>query len=153
MSSNQLCNGIPMPIVKLNRAILLIGVLAAILLQQPLITTLLFLLILPAVLFGRKGSLVFFAGSRLFARRNRDAATESPELMKFNNSIAAILLGSAQVAFATGAPLAGWILSGTVAVAASVALCGFCFGCFLYYQFRLQRFRLFGKSSGVTSEQ
>lgn len=135
-----------MPIVKLNRAILVTGVVAAILLHQPLITTLLFLLILPAAIFGRKGSLVFFAGSRLFAKWNIDAATESPELMRFNNSIAALLLGSAQVAFATGASLTGWILSGAVAVAATIALCGFCFGCFLYYQFRLNRHKLFGKT-------
>jgi len=30
-------------------------------------------------------------------------------------------------------------------VAATVALSGFCFGCFLFYQFNLQRFKLFGK--------
>jgi hypothetical protein len=32
-----------------------------------------------------------------------------------------------------------------VAVASAVALGGFCFGCFLYYQFNLQRFKLFGQ--------
>jgi hypothetical protein len=32
-----------------------------------------------------------------------------------------------------------------VGIAAAVALGGFCFGCFLYYQFNLQRYRLFGK--------
>ena len=72
--------------------------------------------------------------------------------MRFNNSIAAILLGSAQIAFLLGAPIAGWILSGCVAVAAAVALAGFCFGCFLFYQFNLQRFRLFGKKPAKESE-
>lgn len=140
------CTGIPLPIVSLNRVVLLAGIIAAILFQQPLVTTALFFIILSAVLFGKKGSLIFFIGSRLFARQNLNAKTEDQKLMRFNNSIAALLLGGAQIAFLLGAPLAGWILSGTVAVAAAVALAGFCFGCFLFYQFNLQRFKLFGNN-------
>jgi membrane associated rhomboid family serine protease len=139
------CEGIPLPIVKLNRSVLLAGIVAAIALQQPLVTTALFLIILSAVLFGKRGSLIFFVGSHLFAKQNLNSANEDPRLMRFNNSIAAILLGSAQIAFLSGAPLVGWIFSGTVAVAASIALAGFCFGCFLFHQFNLQRFKLFGK--------
>lgn len=151
MASPQLPGGIPMPIVRFNRAILLAGILLAIALQQPLITTALFLLILPSVLFGKNASLIFRLGSRLFARQNRDSATDSPELMRFNNAIAVLLLGAAQVAFLFDAALAGWILSGIVALAAAVALCGFCFGCFLYYQFNLQRYRLFGRKPEKTA--
>ncbi|NTW73536.1 MAG: DUF4395 domain-containing protein [Chlorobiaceae bacterium] len=136
-----------MPIVRFNRGILVAGVLLAIAFQQPLITTVLFLLILPAVLFGKKASPIFLVGSLLFAKQNLTAATDSPEIMRFNNAIAAILLGAAQVAFLLGAPLAGWVLSGIVALAATIALFGFCFGCFLYYQFNLQRYRLFGRNT------
>ena len=138
------CVGIPFPIVKLNRWVLLVGLLTARIIQQPIITTLLFLIILSSVVFGKSGSLIFFIGSRIFAEQNKTAPAEDPRLMRFNNSIAAILLGGAQFAFLAGAPLAGWILSGFVAVAATVALSGFCFGCFLFYQFNLQRFKLFG---------
>ncbi|NTW52829.1 MAG: DUF4395 domain-containing protein [Chlorobiaceae bacterium] len=134
-----------MPVVTLNRVMLLAGITVAIVLQQPLITTALFLVILPAVLWGQKASLVFLVGSRLFEKQNRTAASESPKLMRFNNSIAVILLGLAQIAFLLKAPLAAWILSAVVALAALVALCGFCFGCFLFYQFNLQRHKLFGK--------
>lgn len=148
MSAEHNTEAIPLPIVRFNRVILLGGIVTAILLSQPIITTALFLLILPAVLYGRKASLIFLAGSKLFEKQIRGAETESAALMRFNNSIAAILLGAAQVAFILDAPLAGWILSGIVAVAAAVALCGFCFGCFLFYQFNLQRYRLFGKTEG-----
>ena len=144
-SSSPTCLGIPMPIVTLNRAVLLTGITAAIVFQQPLVTALLFFIILSAVVFGKKGSLIFFVGSRLFAAQNLNAKTEGPKLMRFNNSIAAILLGGAQIAFLLGSPITGWILSGAVAVAATIALSGFCFGCFLYYQFNLQRFKLFGQ--------
>ena len=147
MSTHHASNGIPMPIVSLNRSVLLSGIVLGLILQQPLFTTALFLIVLPAVLWGQKASLIFMIGSRLFKKQNLTATTESPILMRFNNSIAVIMLGTAQVAFLFDATLTGWIISGMVAVAAFVALCGFCFGCFLYFQFNLQRYRLFGSKS------
>jgi hypothetical protein len=137
-------DGIPMPIVRLNRWTLVIGIILGLLLQQPLFTTLLFLILLPAVLFGQRRSLIFQVGKRIFARQNVTAETEDKRLMRFNNLIATALLGFAQVAFILGAPVVGWALALMVAVAASVALAGFCVGCFIYYQFKLQRLRLFG---------
>jgi hypothetical protein len=138
------CNDIPMPIVKLNRWTLVVGIVAGMVLQQPLFTTALFAILLPAVLFGQRYSLIFQTGKRLFARQNATALTEDRRLMRFNNSIAVILLGLAQIAFLFGVNILGWIFAGMVAVAASVALAGFCVGCFLYFQFRLNRYRLFG---------
>jgi hypothetical protein len=138
--------GIPLPVVKFNRWILLAGISVAILVQQPVITAILFFLLFPAVLLGRKGSVIFLVGSKLFAEQNRTASTEDAGLMRFNNSIALILIGLAQIAFIAGAPIAGWIFSALVALAAAIALSGFCFGCFLYYQFNLQRYRLFGNA-------
>jgi membrane associated rhomboid family serine protease len=132
--------------------VLLAGITTAIVIQQPVITTLLFVVILGAVVFGSKGSLIFIIGSRLFAKQNKSAAIEDPKLMRFNNSIAAILLGGAQIAFLLGLPLTGWILSGFVAIAAAVALGGFCFGCFLFYQFNLQRYKIFGKTQETTDK-
>jgi len=64
--------------------------------------------------------------------------------MRFNNTITVVMLGAAQVAFLFGATLTVRIISGMVALAAVVALCGFCFGCFLNLRFNMQRFRLFG---------
>jgi Domain of unknown function (DUF4395) len=144
MSQNtSVCvNGIPMPIVRLNRIVIVTLVLAAIALQAPLLTTVLFLLILPAALIGRNASPIFSIGSRLFARQNERAEMEDPRLMRFNNSIAALMLGGAQVAFLLGAPAAGYVLAAGVALAAFVALLGFCVGCFMYYQFKLNMRRL-----------
>jgi hypothetical protein len=136
---------VPEPIVRLNRIVLLTGVIAALVFQQPLLITLLFVIIVPAVMFGKSASPIFMIGSRLLSRQIEGAAAESPQLMRFNNAIAAILLGASQLAFILGSPAAGWILAGITGAAAAVALGGFCFGCFLYYQFNLQRYRLFGK--------
>jgi hypothetical protein len=137
-------DGIPMPIVKLNRWVIVVGVLVGLLMQQPLITTALFVVLLLAVLFGPRGSLVFRAGSILFAKQNLTAEREDRRLMKFNNTIAVVLFGLAQVFFLIGLPTVGWAFSIMVAVAASIALAGFCIGCFLFFQFKVQKTRLFG---------
>jgi hypothetical protein len=123
---------------------LVIGSLGGLALQQPLVTTLLFAILLPATVIGQRASLIFHVGKRLFARQLPTAEREDRRMQRFNNSIATILLGAAQIAFLAGAPMVGWVLALTVAAAASIALAGFCIGCFLYYQFKLQRFRLFG---------
>ena len=135
---------VPLPIVRLNRWTLVVGILAGFVLQQPLVTAALFAMLLPAVLLGQRYSLIFQVGKRLFARQFATAEREDRRLQRFNNSIATILLGGAQVAFLLGAPVVGWALALMVAGAAAIALAGFCIGCFFYYQFKLQRYRLFG---------
>lgn len=137
--------GIPMPIVKLNRWIILTGIVIALVTRQPLITTALFLLLLPTIIFGQRWSLVSHLGKRLFAKRNLSAEREDRRLMHFNNSIATVMLGLAQLAFLLGVPMIGWILSLLVAVAAGIALAGFCVGCFLFFQYKMLRYRLFGR--------
>ncbi len=139
-----LADGVPAPIVKLNRWVLLIGIAASVVLQQPLGITLLFLLLLPAVLFGQRWSPIAALGRVLFADAIATAEREDRRLTRFNNGIAVLLLGSAQLAFALGLPVVGWVIALMVAGAAAVALSGFCVGCFLYYQLKLQRYRLFG---------
>ncbi|MFZ5823559.1 MAG: DUF4395 family protein [Bacillota bacterium] len=138
------CADIPLPIVKLNRWVLVLGILGGLALGQPLITTALLLILLPTVLWGQRASLVHYVGSRLFAAQIQTAEVEDRRLMRFNNTIATLLLGLAQVAFLAGLPVLGWALALAVALAASVALLGFCVGCFLYYQFKLTRYRIFG---------
>ena len=141
--------GIPLPIVNLNRWVLVLGVVGGLLLQQPLFTTVLFIVVLSAVAFGRRGSLIFQVGKRLLAGQTtlaqREGRVEDARLMRFNNTIAAVLLGGAQIAFLFGQNVVGWALTLAVAVAAGVALAGFCLGCFLYLRFKMYRHRLFGK--------
>lgn len=142
--SEALCLDIPMPIVKLNRWTLVVFLLLGLALNQPLITTAMLLILLPAVLWGQRASLIHHIGSRLFASQILTAEQEDHRLMRFNNSIACLFLGLAQAAFLAGAPAVGWALSLAVVVAATVALLGFCVGCFLYFQFKLNRFKLLG---------
>lgn len=139
---NDACDDVPMPIVKLNRWVLVLGVVIGIVTQQPLITTLLFCVLLPAVLWGQRWSPIALIGKQLFSRQIPYAEREDRRLMRFNNTIALLLLGAAQLAFLFDLPFAAWGLALMVALAAAVALAGFCVGCFLYYQFKLQRYRM-----------
>ena len=131
-------NPIPQAIVRLNRWTIVVGVVLAFAMRSPLLTTALFLIIAPAAMFGRRASLIFQIGTRFGAGRIADPETgEDPGLMRFNNSLAALMLGFAQIAFLLHVDLIGWIFAAFTALAAAVALAGFCVGCFLYYQFKL----------------
>ncbi len=142
-SSNNTHSGIPMPIVTLNRMVLTFGILLALLTQQSWITTLLFLVLLPTVLLGKRFSLIYWVGSILFQQKIQTAEYEDAGLQRFNNTIATTLLGFAQIFFIMGQPVLAWIFAGMVMVASGIALLGFCVGCYLYYQFKIQRYRIF----------
>src|ERR1700687_424795 len=90
------CTGIPLPIVRLNRLTIVAGVVLAALLQQPWITTVLFVVIGSAALVGPRGSAIYQIGARVYPAAP-GIETEDPRLMRFNNVLATILLGSAQL--------------------------------------------------------
>jgi hypothetical protein len=137
-------DGVAMPIVALNRWILVLTIGAAMVTQQAWLTTVLVALLLPAVIFGQARSPIAWLGRQVLGRQIATAPREDRRLMRFNNTIALGLLSSAQAAFLLEQPVVGWTLAAIVALAAGIALAGFCVGCFIYYQFKLQRFRLFG---------
>lgn len=128
---------IPRAIVRLNRGTIVGGVVLAAVLNVPAITTVLFVVIGAAACFGRRASLVYRIGMPVFHPAPDPVHDEDPRLMRFNNALAAVMLGLAQIAFLLRAPVVGWVLAGACALAAAVALAGFCVGCFLFYQLKL----------------
>ncbi|MEZ4524455.1 MAG: DUF4395 domain-containing protein [Desulfobacterales bacterium] len=144
-SENMQTDGIPMPIVTVNRWMLLFGILLGLFTLQPWITTLLFFILLAAVLGGPKFSLPVLIGQKFFADQIPAAEKEDFRLARFNNTIALSLLGLAQICFLFSLPFLGWMFSLMVALAAGIAIGGFCVGCFLYFQFKMLRYRLLGK--------
>lgn len=136
--------GVPFPIVTLNRAVLTFGVFVALLTQQIWITTMLFLILLPTTLLGKRFSLVYIIGNILFKKQIQNSQYEDAGLQRFNNTIATTLLGFSQISFLASQPVLAWVFATMVMLASGVALLGFCVGCFLYYQFKIQRYRIFG---------
>lgn len=141
--SDPCADGIPYPIVRLNRIVILASVVIALVTQQPLVLTALFLVLLPAAVFGRRGSLIYSIGSRLFAREILTAPKEEKHTQRFNNIIATVFLAISNLGFFGGSAVVGWAFAIGVAAAATVALLGFCVGCFIFYQFKLGKRRFF----------
>lgn len=146
VSGRRAAPAIPLPIVALNRATIVVSIVLGLTLRQPLVTTALLVVLTAALALGPHGSLIFQVGSRLLRRQvavAREAGqTEEAVLMRCNNSIAVVMLALAQVAFLAGQPFLGWLLAAAVAVAATVALAGFCVGCFVFFRLRMFQYRL-----------
>jgi hypothetical protein len=128
---------IPIPYVRANQAGIVLFVLLAILLQQPLLIALLWIIEVLPMVFGIRANLFVAIAKPFLSNKIKGAATESQELLRFNNSIAVTLLSIAVICFGIdGASIMGYVFAGMVAVAAFIAICGYCVGCFLYYQWK-----------------
>jgi hypothetical protein len=142
-------DAVPQPIVTLSQSVMVGGILAGLLLRQPLLTTLLAVVLVPAVLLGPRANLYVLLGTWLFPGRTAAARAagrvEDGRLAHFKNTLALGLLLLAQGAFLLGAPVVGWALALALAVAGGLGLAGYCLGCFLYYQLGLHRSRLRGR--------
>jgi Domain of unknown function (DUF4395) len=134
--------GIPQPIVTVNRALIVSTVVLAIALQQPALLAALFVVLLPGALLGRRASPIYQIGTRVLTRSGWTGEHEDVRMQRFNNILAVVLLGASLIAFALGASVAGWAFALAVAAAATVALLGFCIGCFLFLQLRLGQHRV-----------
>ncbi|AZN39210.1 DUF4395 domain-containing protein [Paenibacillus albus] len=62
--------------------------------------------------------------------------TESRELLRFNNLLAIMFLAITLIAYALNLTVLSYIGLGMLTVAVVLALCGFCMGCFMYFQWK-----------------
>jgi len=127
---------IPLVYIKSNQAGIVIFTVLAILFSQPLLIFILLGIELVGLIFGLKWNL-FVQLSKIFMNNNlKNGKTQAAELTKFNNTLAAIFLAISTALFAFGFNIAGFVAAGVLSVVVIVALAGFCFGCFLYFQFK-----------------
>lgn len=133
---------IPLPLVRTNQCVMVLGTLIAIAFQSTIVLTIIFLIALSPVLLGPKGNLVFRLAKPLLQKKLAGAETEAIELQRFNSIIAVLILGvSLFILWSTGHWI-GWVFAGMVTVAAGLALSGFCIGCVLYYQLKKMKYKL-----------
>ncbi|MCR8631780.1 DUF4395 domain-containing protein [Paenibacillus radicis (ex Xue et al. 2023)] len=128
---------IPVPYVRANQAGIVLFVVLAIVLQQPVFIAAIWAIQVIGLWRGFRANLIVRLATPFLASRVAGAQTESAELLRFNNSIAVILLTISLFCFwVIHSAVAGYIAAAMVAIAALIAICGFCVGCFLYYQFK-----------------
>ncbi|GAA4725639.1 DUF4395 family protein [Brevibacillus fulvus] len=117
-------------------------VLLAILFQQPLFILALWLIHLVSLASGGRFNLFVCLVKPLLDKRKPFDQYDSLTLFRFNAAIALLLETLAVCSFyLLHAPLWGFVFSGIHAAAALLALSGFCFGCFLFFQFKQWKWR------------
>ncbi|WP_156157978.1 DUF4395 domain-containing protein [Gordoniibacillus kamchatkensis] len=130
---------IPRPLVRTNQWFIVLSVVLS------WLTGMYWLLLLPLVA-GLMGILLNFNPVVQLARPflKKDPSLYVPEdaaQQKFNQTIACTLLFLGFISFILHWTAAGYIFTAMVALAAFVAILGFCIGCFIHYQWSQYKYR------------
>ncbi|MDR0199716.1 MAG: DUF4395 domain-containing protein [Streptococcaceae bacterium] len=131
--------GVPRPLVRTNQVVILLSIIAA------FSTHLYWILLLP-ILAGLSGILLnrnfVIRSARHFLRKKpSEYVQEDKSDLRFNQIIATTLLTLSLISLLLGNFILGIIFAAFVFIAASVAIAGFCIGCFLHYQLRQWLYR------------
>lgn len=141
---------IPILYVRINQWGIVTFVLLSLLLQFPWLIVGLWLIEGAGFIWGLKGNLFIRLIKPIFSKKVLKGKTEAAELQKFNNGIAVSLLTFSVLFFALGWTIPGYIAALFVATAAFIAICGFCIGCVIYFQFKQWKAR---RSSTILNEK
>jgi disulfide bond formation protein DsbB len=130
---------IPRPLVKTNQWVIVLSVVLT------WISGIEWLLLIP-LLAGLSGLLFGFNPimqfAKLFLKKEPKAyIPEDWEQQQFNQKLAVSCLTVGFISFLAGWNTLGFIFTIIVAVAAFVAILGFCIGCFIHYQWRQYKYR------------
>jgi hypothetical protein len=132
---------VPIPYVRSNQAAMVILIALSAIFQQPWIILIVFAVEVAGLVYGAKGNLFVRIARPFLDGLVARSQTEALELQRFNNTIAVVLLTLSVICFSLGFHTAAYIFAGMVALAAFVAICGYCIGCTMYYQFKRLRAR------------
>lgn len=131
---------IPRPLVRLNQRTILLSVILT------WITGQYWLLLIPLIanLLGVvvKFNPIIRFGKYLLKKEPKAYIPEDATQQRFNSAIATVCLGLATVGFAFNISWLGWTFSVMVVLASSIAILGFCIGCFLFFQMNQYRYKL-----------
>lgn len=123
---------IPEPYVKANQIGIVLFVILTAVFDQPYL--LLALLVIQAVgLLTGKNLFVLLAKPFL---KVKGAPTQAQELQRFNNTLAVIFLTLSLLSFLIQLPFLGYIFAAMLFLAAFAAICGYCIGCTIYFQYK-----------------
>ncbi|MHA6531958.1 DUF4395 domain-containing protein [Paenibacillus sp. BAC0078] len=139
MSKDAASRGIPRPLVKTNQAFIVLSVLATWFTGQYWVLALPLAAGLSGLLFGYNP--VIKLAAMLLTKERSSYLLEDWDQQQFNQSIAVFCLTAGLVSFLAGWSVAAYIFTAMVAVAATVAILGFCIGCFIHYQWKMYTYR------------
>lgn len=127
-------NEIPMPYIKANQAGIVVFTIVALLLQQPWILAVLWVIQVIGLVPGKQWNLFVRLAKPFLPTEGRE--TQAAELQRFNNILAVSFLTLSLLSFAIGWTIAANVFAGMLITAAGVALLGYCIGCTMYYWYK-----------------
>jgi hypothetical protein len=130
---------IPRPLVRTNQAFLFFTVVLSLLLQQPYLLFLPLLVGLYSLLFQQNP--IFLLARPLLTKPAAAYLQEDAAQQRFNQWIAVSCVALSLFGFLTDLPIIGYLFALLVAVASLVAICGFCIGCFIHFQYNQWKHR------------
>lgn len=130
---------IPRPLVRANQWMIFIFTIASWIISPWLLAVPL-LINLSGVLFNYNP--IIKIGRRFLTKKPSNYVPEDITEQKFNAAIAVTCLALGLVGFTIGLPVMGYAFTIMVAIASSMALLGFCVGCFLFFQLNQLRHKL-----------
>lgn len=130
---------IPRPLIRLNQWTILLSVVLT------WITGIVWLLVIPLVA-NLLGVLCNFnpiirIGKSFLKKASSAYIPEDAQQQKFNSSIASFCLAVGFISFLLDWQVVGYVFTVLVAIASSVAIAGFCIGCFLHFQLKQWQYR------------
>ncbi|WP_307589067.1 DUF4395 domain-containing protein [Paenibacillus wynnii] len=136
---SDISRGIPLPLVKTNQAFIVLSVLLTWITSQYWILALPLAAGLTGLLFGYNPVIKLAA---TFLRKEKSSyLLEDRDQQQFNQSIAVFCLTAGLISFIASWTIAAYIFTTLVAVAATVAILGFCIGCFIHYHWKMYSYR------------
>jgi hypothetical protein len=129
---------IPMHFIRANQSGILIFIIAAVVINQPLLLGIPLLVQVISRTYGIKNNWFVRLLAPLFPQSSK---TEARELLRFNNLLAILFLVGGLVFFVIGVEVVAYIFVAMLTIAVVLALSGFCLGCFMYFQWKQFRAR------------
>ena len=127
---------IPIAKARANKIGIVITLLIAINMQQPWLIAIVWLVQVLNRLLGSGANAFVIILEPIAKSIYGNKRTESEELQKFNLSLGLVFLSISLICFSLQYNLAGYIFAGMMACAALAALCGYCIGCTIYFQYK-----------------
>ena len=131
---------IPRPLVRVNQWTILLSTIATWIVHQPIILLIPLMTNLLGLLCNFNPVMNF---ARLFLKKKpSEYIPEDVIQQKFNSCIAISCLALGFIWFELDNPVMGYIFTIMVAAASSIAILGFCMGCFIFFQLNQFRYKI-----------
>lgn len=132
-------NTIPRPLVRLNQSFIALSAILYLISSNRL------LLILP-IIFGLSSIFLnynplFVLGKRFLKKPMNEYIQEDKAQQRFNQILALSMYILAFVSVSLSQVLISYIFATLVFLASTIALMGFCIGCFIHYQYHMWKYR------------